>query len=289
MMSRYVHELTEAEYKFTQKLEKELLWRDERMVPALEQILQVDSTDTRVQLVSILSQINSEKAAHTLARRALYDPSPDVRDAAGYALAARPVGQFRRTLIDGFRYPWAPVAQHAAETLVAVNDQGAVGQLVDLLDEPNPARPHKGPAGNWVVKELVCVNHLRSCVLCHAASPNRSDPVRGVIPTPGKPLPRAYYNSSRGTFVRADVTYLKQDFSVPLEVPKAHPWPGKQRFDFFVRTRQVDEPGNQDSPDEPSYPQRDAVLFALQKLTGKNAGNSSEAWRRMVQENHPRF
>jgi len=122
MMSRYVHELVEAEYKFTQKLEEELLWRDERMVPALEQILQVDSTETRVQLVRILSQINSEKAAHALAHRALYDPSPDVRDKAGYALAARPVEQFRRTLIDGFRYPWAPVAQHAAETLVAVND-----------------------------------------------------------------------------------------------------------------------------------------------------------------------
>lgn len=91
------------------------------------------------------------------------------------------------------------------------------------------------------------------------------------------------------SFVRADVTYLIQDFSVPLEVPKAHPWPGEQRFDFFVRTRQVDEPARKESPDEPSYPQRDAVLFALQKLTGKNAGNSSGAWRRMLQENYLRY
>jgi hypothetical protein len=78
---------------------------------------------------------------------------------------------------------------------------------------------------------------------------------------------------------------LKQDFSVVLEVPKAHPWPDMQRFDSFVRTREVDEPDSDVAlPDNASYPQRDAILFALRKLTGKNVGNSSEAWRRLIRQ-----
>ena len=40
-------------------------------------------------------------------------------------------------------------------------------------------------------------------------------------------------------FVRTDMNYLRQDFSVMMKVENAKPWPEMQRFDFFVRTREV--------------------------------------------------
>lgn len=281
--SNMLEMIDKAEGEFVKQLDQADHWRKEEAVPALEQILQAESVEVRLQLVKILSQVCSTNASQSLARRALYDVSPAVRDAARNALVRRPPEHFRWLMIQGLRYPWVPVSQHAAEALVALDDQGAIEPLVALLDEPNPTAPHQDRKGNWVTKELVCVNHLRSCLMCHASSPDRSAPVRGVIPTPGKPLPQAYYNSSQGQFVRADVTYLKQDFSVQLDVPKAQPWPDKQRFDFFVRTREVNEPNSDVTlPDSASYPQRDAVLFALRKLTGKNVGNSSDNWRRLM-------
>src|SRR5262249_57794275 len=33
--------------------------------------------------------------------------------------------------------------------------------------------------------------------------------------------------------------------------------------------------------DRPSYAQRDAVLFALRQLTGKDAGNNTETWQQL--------
>ena len=35
--------------------------------------------------------------------------------------------------------------------------------------------------------------------------------------------------------VRADITYLRPDFSANLTVAQADPWPAAQRFDFVVR------------------------------------------------------
>ena len=56
------------------------------------------------------------------------------------------------------------------------------------------SQPYQQPCGGWVVDELVKVNHLRNCTLCHPASTNTSDPLRGPIPQPGRPLPRVYYS-----------------------------------------------------------------------------------------------
>ncbi len=88
-------------------------------------------------------------------------------------------------------------------------------------------------------RELVRFNHLRNCLLCHAPSHSQTDLVRGLIPTPGVPIPVEYYHRSHGDFVRADVVYLKQDFSVMHHVEDAHPWPAMQRFDYVVRVREV--------------------------------------------------
>jgi hypothetical protein len=71
-------------------------------------------------------------------------------------------------------------------------------------------------------------------------------------------------------------------------VPLYGAWPERQRFDYFVRAREA-------SPDEvaamlagaeqqpsPSYPQREAVLLALRKLTGLDAGDSAADWRKAL-------
>jgi hypothetical protein len=90
-------------------------------------------------------------------------------------------------------------------------------------------------------------------------------------PIPGSPLsPQYYANRSRSVddlFVRAAVTYLRQDFSVVLPVAKAAPWPEEQRFDFLVRTRKATKAEAEGSQKQQgSYPQREAVLFALRQL-----------------------
>jgi hypothetical protein len=94
------------------------------------------------------------------------------------------------------------------------------------------------------VRELVRINHHRNCLLCHAPAEDEGSPVRGVVSTPGLPLPDGMSLAYRGkgdegTFVRADVTYLRQDFSVllPVEDHKDFDWPQMQRFDFLVRAR----------------------------------------------------
>jgi hypothetical protein len=94
--------------------------------------------------------------------------------------------------------------------------------------------------------------------------------------------PRVYYDSGVGNFVRADVVYLRQDFSVLQPVENHGKWPRLQRY--LVRQREVSAEEAEclaaDLPD-PS-PHREAVLFALRALTGRDAGSSSAAWRQLI-------
>jgi hypothetical protein len=254
----------------------------------------------------------------------VFDLSAEVREAAVGALADRPRDEYRGLLLDGLRYPWAPVADHAAEALVALDDRDALPRLTALLAEPDPAQPAPRtfhdidpalirsapwPREAWptavvldegkigerrtgllpypndvpgraqaltgsvtVVREVVRVNHLRSCLLCHPPSSNRADPVRGLVPSPEQPLPppftTAYYDGQTGGFVRADVTYLRQDFSVPQPVADPGKWPAHQRYDYVVRTRYptLDELRRQEPA---TYPQREAVRWALREIGAK--------------------
>jgi hypothetical protein len=87
--------------------------------------------------------------------------------------------------------------------------------------------------------------------------------------------------------VRADITYLRQDFSVSQPVRQAGAvLPQDRRFDYVVRFRPLNEKQQTEwksradkQPD--SYDQREAVLFALRDLTGQDAGNSTEAWEKL--------
>lgn len=247
-------------------------WAQPEAVSTLEQVLQTEEMPVGLLLVKQFASIHGPEAGAALARRAVFDVSEEVRQAAVKALKDRPPEHIRPTFLAALRYPWAPAADYAAEALVNLNDKAAVGDLVKLVDLPDPAAPaYDAEKMSWAVAELVCVNHLRNCQLCHASSSSRRDPVRGLIPTPGEPLKFQYYDSMDGNFIRADVTYLRQDFSVMQPVEKAEPWPEYQRFDYLVRRRELPEKEGAAlaaAARGRDYPQRGAVLFALRELTG---------------------
>jgi hypothetical protein len=243
-------------------------WLKDEYSPGLSQMLCAESVSVRLQLTKMLNATKGPNASVALARQSLFDFSPQVRQAAIQALTDRPREEYRKTLMDGFRYPLPVVADRAAEALTAVEDRGEGADLKKLLDRPDPAAPMLNEKKKWVTAEIVKVNHLRNCVLCHAPAHNEGDPVRGFVPQPGQPIPPAYYGQRDGDFVRADVTYLRQDFSLMEDVPDPGKWPARQRFDYMIRQRELTDQEIADKAEPAkSYPQREAVRRALDKLT----------------------
>jgi hypothetical protein len=257
-------------------------YRKPEAVPTLVQILEPEDESSRFALVRTLAKIQGVEATQALARRAVFDLLDSVRFEAVQALRRRRAEEYSRELLAALRYPWAPVANHAAEALVALDHRGITPTLVQMLDQPDPSEPFKNADGQWVQQQLIAVNHLRNCLMCHAYSKDHKDIIRGWMPVPGEPLTEPYYDAPSGEFVRADVVYLRQDFSITQPTYKlfADPgseshredlWPSFQRFDYLVRTRKLtnDEikAWNESVPAD-TYPQRDAVLFALRQLTG---------------------
>ena len=171
-------------------------------------------------------------------------------------------------------------------------------QLVGLLEEDDPRSPVmrkvKGKDES-VVRELVRVNHHRSCLLCHAPGNTGKvspDSVTAGVPVPGQPLtpPSGGYNNSQPELlVRVDVTYLRQDFSAFQAVADANPWPEMQRFDFLVPARVLsDEEAasyrDKLKPREAAEfsPYQRAALAALRELTGCDTEPTPAAWRRLL-------
>jgi hypothetical protein len=259
------HEKIHEEARFARALASLNFLRVEAGVGPVMQILQAEGVVERRQLIEYLAHVNGTASTKALAHRAVFDVTPEMRLAAVIALQTptspsaqsfaagaagpRPAApkdlpkrtreEARSVLLAALRYPWAPAADNAAHALVALKDRAAVASLRALLDKPDPTLPYLDASKNFVLTEPVRVNHLRNCLLCHPPSNDGRDPVRGPVPEPGKPLPERYYASSRGTLVRADITYLRQDFSARLKVEKADPWPDEQRYDFVLRTRKL--------------------------------------------------
>lgn len=267
-------------------------------IGALSQILGGEEPRFRKALVMNLVGQENSFAAKTLAKFAVFDADHEVREIALVGLRHRRAEDYVAELAAAVRYPWAPAARHAAEALVRLEVKEAIPSLIDFLDEPNPAAPfavEKKGKKVFAIRELVRVNHHRNCQLCHApADPsNRDDPgqVLAMTPIPGEPLPPSislvYYSSQRSGIVavRADTTYLRQDFSALLPVADAEPWPEQQRFDFLIRTRvlSAEETAMRQGEAEPkcSSPHHEAALTALRQLTGHDLGPDAEAWRRL--------
>jgi hypothetical protein len=254
-------------------------WETPAAVPMLEQVLQSEAPAIRLLLVKQLAKIEGPESDAALARRAVFDVSEDVRHVAVEVMKTRSLRGARSTLLGALRYPWAPAADHAADAIVKLGDKDAVAELSKLVDLPDPSAPTYDPSKKaWFKPELTRVNHLSNCLLCHAASTTFHDPVRGVIPDPSKPLPEGYYQPSSGPAVRADVVYLRQDFSVEQCVAEPKEWPVFQRFDYFVR--RVEVPAKEaiamaDAARGRDYPQRQAVLFAIHELSGARSDDSN--------------
>lgn len=268
-------------------------WLTPEALPAMTQILMAEDVPLRLILVDMMADIPGKAASVRLAQRAVFDLSPDVRQAAVEALQQRPAVEARKTLVDAMRYPWPAAADHAADALVALADRDATPLLVALLDKPDPALPF--PTKNGAsVHEIVRVNHVQNCLLCHVPSVGR-DPVTDVDPFARRPdqtydvgyggpkLPGANGGVwSNRVLIRADVQFLRQDFSVAFPPVSDFATAGGLRFDFLVRTRPLkpDEVKGWTNkrPAAATYPQREAVLYALRGVTGLDAGSTTDAW-----------
>jgi hypothetical protein len=246
--------------------------------PAIEQVLSAEHAGLRLSMAQKMSNVEHPRATKILARRALFDLDANVRRQAVEALQTRPKDDYTALLVEGFRYPWAPVSQHAAEALVALKRTDLVEQLEKIGAEPDPSAPFGEPHAQFV-REPVRISHAKNCLLCHPpvgtkppTGRNAEFPV-GRMPIPGEPIAEVYYSSRPDQFfVRADVTYLRQDFSVRLDVATVAPWPTQQRFDILVRTRPLSPAEAALTPPVRSLADSAngaALRFAIERMSGR--------------------
>jgi hypothetical protein len=258
-------------------------WEKPEAVRGVIQIYQVESDEVRKRLVKFLAAVKSPEADKGLVDRAVFDLNSEVRHEAVLALAERPVAAYREHLLAAFRHPWPAAANHAADAVVKLAKPELVGELDALSKRPDPSLAAKNDQGQWHRTELVRINHLANCVLCHppidARNPSLGTGTPGIslaaaIPVPDQPLPEVYYeqpSSEPLTEIRGDIVYLRQDFSLLHATNAYAPWPAIQRFDYVRRTRaatreEIEQAEAAARSGPTSYPQREAVLAAIDRL-----------------------
>jgi len=268
-------------------------------IAALTQILGPAPKTLRVSLVEKLAQSQNVQATKVLAKAAIFDASGEVRSAAIAALKDRPKQDYSDVLMHGIRYPIASVAKRSAIAMILLDRKDLLPELTTFLGEPAPGDPAEEVVGEkkvCTVREVVRINHHRNCLLCHAPTETGSThEVPGVIPIPGTPFPESpkdAYGSAQSTgdpMVRADTTYLRQDFSMMMPVANAAPWPEMQRFDFLVRTRVVEgkelealQRKVQERPVDDLSENHKAAVRVLRELTGQDAAPNQAAWQQVV-------
>lgn len=271
----------------------------------LAQTTLAENASFRLLFTEHLDEVAHEKRVALLTQRALFDLDERVRTTALKGLQAS-ANEHAPKLLEGLRYPWAPVTRHAAEAIAALRLTNTVSQLVAMLDQHDPDAPFevtdKQGRSKMMVRELVRINHHRNCLLCHAPAfqttrrglpqDNRNDAelVRALVPVPNSPMPPSfsplYYNTKPGDIiVRADITYLRQDFSLMQTVPDPGKWRSEQRFDFFIRTRELT--GEEAAAARRYIPPatseyKDTIVWALRELTGVDAPPTAAAWRAVL-------
>jgi hypothetical protein len=272
-------------------------------LPAMMQVLAAEPAGYRVGLAAHLEDLptDNEATITSLVRLALFDPEPSVREAAVKALRRESPDKVGPRLVQGFWHPWRHVAEHAADAIVALELVESLPKVVDFLGEPDPAAPIERTEGGkkvQVLREVVKINHHRNCMLCHAPTGAEDDDIlrsglAARVPSEDEELPpsssRLYYDVRRGNIavVRANETYLRQDFTVLEAVDNSGKWPRMQRFDFIVRTRTL-LPGEaqlrqtaQVAGETPS-PHHRAALYALSRLMWTYLGTKPDDWRQDV-------
>jgi hypothetical protein len=269
-------------------------------VAALTQILGPERTGLRRSLVQKLALSTQPEATRAIARAAIFDADGNIRLAAIEALKDRPKEHdFDDILLNGIRYPMPNVAHNAAYAIIELKRDTMLAPLTKFLDEPAPGDPEKRIVENkevCEVREVVKINHHRNCLLCHPPSATgQPNEVPGVIPIPGSAFPsspKEAYGAAQSfgePMVRADTTYLRQDFSLMMPVENAAPWPALQRFDFLVRSRIIDgaELASllekvQARPAGFISENHKAALDVLRRLTGQNAAPNANAWQQAL-------
>jgi hypothetical protein len=245
-------------------------WLVAEAVPTLQQMLMAENKPLRLILVEALAQIPGKAASRALAQRAVFDLNPEVREAAVEALRPRPRGDYDEFLLTGLGYPWAPAAVHAAEAIVALDLKELAPLILNELEQGDPALPYVKPGSDVpYVREVVRIHHLTNCMLCHPPSFHPADPVRAI--SHAQPSGGGGYGGRAGVntvFIRADVTYLKQDFSAFQPVPRKGLNPEQQRFDYLLRERPATDAERR--PPEGMSVQSAAALFARDRLLGKS-------------------
>lgn len=272
-------------------------------VAALSQILGPERVGLRHSLVVQLAQSKTPEATRVIARAAIFDPEGAVRQAAIKELKNRPKEHnVDDILMHGIRHPMPVVSHRASYAIRQLDRKDLAPQLAAFLDEPAPGDPEKKMVGeNEVceVREAVRINHHRNCLLCHPPSATgQPNEVPGVIPIPGTPFsssPKEAYGraqSSGEPMVRADTTYLRQDFSMMMPVANHGAWPEMQRFDFIVRNRVVEgaelkalQAKMKERPADFVAEQQRAAIDALRRLTGRDAGANGAAWMNAIRVN----
>jgi hypothetical protein len=268
-------------------------------IAALTQILGPERISMRASLIEKLKQSNHREATRAIARAAVFDSDPAIRYSATAALKDRPKADYDEVLMHGLRYPLPNVANQAAQVMLVLERKDLLPKVAAYLDEAAPGDPIPAKVDGkdvCVVNEVVKINHHRNCLLCHPPSATgATEEVPGVIPIPGVPFPTSpkdAYGSAQSLgepMVRADTTYLRQDFSVMMPVTGAAPWPEMQRFDFLVRQRIVEgkelnllqETVQARAADFVSANHK-AALQVLRELSGQNAAPNAAAWQRVL-------
>ncbi|HMF17571.1 MAG TPA: hypothetical protein VKE98_10215 [Gemmataceae bacterium] len=291
--------------------------KPEARIAAVMQVLGPESAQRRQEMIKVLATLSHAESTRALASLAIFSEEESVRRSALDVLKTRNDKDYTEILLKGMNYPWPAVAQRTGEAIAKLKRNDLLPKVVDMLEAPDPRAPQtKEIQGKKVpvVRELVKVNHLRNCLLCHAPadtnavtalnteskdSPKLRLPatlsLTAPVPLPNQqlpsPSPSGGYGqfSIPGTLVRIDVTYLRQDFSVKLPVVDAKPWPDMQRFDFLVRTRQVSEQeakayGELLRPAKGLTPYQQVALTTLRTMTGQDAEPTAAAWRRLLAE-----
>jgi hypothetical protein len=272
-------------------------------IAALNQVLGPERQGLRASLVQRLANSPRPEATRALAKAAVFEALGDIRRDAIKALKNRnnkdDLAITDEVLMHGLRYPLAAVSQRAADAMVMLARKDMLPKVAEFFDEPPPGDPVAKDEGNGcTVREVVRINHHRNCLLCHppATMQASTSEVPGVIPIPGMAFPSSpkdAYGQAQSTgepMVRADTTYLRQDFSVMMPVANAHPWPEMQRFDFLVRTRELT--GQELAAKRDEMKQRPAnflsenhkaAQFVLEELTGRrNVAATRTAWQEVL-------
>jgi hypothetical protein len=275
-------------------------------VAALMQMLAPETAAKRKDLVKKLADMQHRESTRALGQLAVFSQEKDVREAAIAALKHRPRKDYTEGLLHGLRYPWPAFAKNALEAMEKLQRTDMIPTLVEFLDDPDPRAPvtkEVDGTEKYYVREVVRLNHHHNCITCHA--PANSDVefnkngfstefVAAPVSIPGQSLPQPSFSGygfggtplSPDIFVRVDVTYLRQDFSLMQQPPDSMFAPLLQRFDYLVRTREVkgrtvDDYQNWVKGQGARYvsPYHQATLQVLRRMTGRNAEPTTEAWR----------